>query len=339
VDELSRQRDELNESVRRIGDAFASGLDRSALLEIVAESAVAACEADYARVHLVHAPDSGIEVGPAPGAEARKAQRAAEESALRKGGLAEARRGVAHAMAHPVAPAGDGAEPSVMSVCRDEGPEFSAQQREVLRYLVGQAGVSIENISLHEQVSEQAVTDELTGIANNRALRRWLDTEIDRAGRFGHTLSLLLLDLDDFKQVNDTLGHLQGDEVLRVVGRVLQRESRGIDAPARYGGEEFAVGLPETGPQGAVEVAERIRARLEGTEIPMVEDEEGGTMRVTASIGVATLPDVAEDARGLVAAADEALYRAKAAGKNRVELTSSEKVERAAKGEAKPRRT
>lgn len=337
VDALHRQRDELNESVRRIGDAFASGLDRSALLEIVAETAVSACEADYARVHLAHAPDGGIEAGPAPAGESRGALRAAEEAALRRGGLAEARRGTAHALAHPLSGVDDGAEPGVMSVCRDDGPAFSPEQHEVLRYLVGQASVSIENISLHEQVSEQAVTDELTGLSNNRALRRWLDTEVDRAGRFGHRLSFLLLDLDDFKQVNDTHGHLQGDEVLRTVGRVLRRESRGIDEPARYGGEEFAVGLPETGPEGAAEVAGRVRARMEATDIPMVEGEAGRTMRVTASVGVATLPDCAADARELVAAADEALYRAKAGGKNRVEQAPGGAA--AAKGEGQARRT
>ena len=123
---------------------------------------------------------------------------------------------------------------------------------------------SIENIALHELVSEQAVTDELTGLSNNRAFRELIAKEAARAERFGHELSLIMLDIDDFKQVNDTYGHLQGDEVLRMVGRDPRRPSRAaIDEPARYGGEEFVVALPETGLEGALELAERIRARIE----------------------------------------------------------------------------
>ena len=95
--------------------------------------------------------------------------------------------------------------------------------------------------------------------------------ESARAARFKHDLSLVILDIDNFKQVNDTHGHLQGDEVLRVIGKILAEESRGIDAPARYGGEEFVVALPETDTEGALEVAERIRERIEAASIPMVE--------------------------------------------------------------------
>jgi diguanylate cyclase (GGDEF)-like protein len=248
----------------------------------------------------------------------RAAMRAAESEALRGGGTGEASRGNAHALAHTLTRAGDPTIVGVMAVGRSEGWGFSSEQREVLRYLVGQVAVSIENIGLHELVSEQAVTDELTGLANKRGFRDWIETEFARAERFGHELSLLMLDIDNFKAVNDTHGHLQGDEVLRTIGRILQRESRGIDQPARYGGEEFSVGLPETAPKGAAELAERIRARIEETEIPMVSG--GGSMRITASLGVATMPDAADEVTGLVGAADEALYGAKRAGKNRVEV-------------------
>ena len=127
---------------------------------------------------------------------------------------------------------------------------------------------SIENIALHELVSEQAVTDELTGLSNNRRFRELIAKEAARAERFGHELSLIMLDIDDFKQINDTYGHLQGDKVLRMVGRVLQLESRGVDEPARYGGEEFAVALPETGLEGALDLAERVRARIESEQVP-----------------------------------------------------------------------
>jgi diguanylate cyclase (GGDEF)-like protein len=175
---------------------------------------------------------------------------------------------------------------------------------------------SIENIALHELVSEQAVTDELTGLANQRAFREFMAREEERAHRFGHELSLIMLDIDDFKQVNDEHGHLQGDEVLRTLGRILADESRGIDEPARYGGEEFAVALPETGLPGAVELGERIRARIESERIRGVNGTS--PLRVTASVGAASMPASAENVRDLIAAADAALYAAKRSGKNRV---------------------
>jgi len=160
------------------------------------------------------------------------------------------------------------------------------------------------------------VTDELTGLSNQRRFRELMAKEDERAHRFGHDLSLLILDIDDFKQVNDTHGHLRGDDVLRMVGRVLSQESRGIDEPARYGGEEFAVALPETGLAGAVELAERIRARIESERVTGVDGQ--AALRVTASVGAASMPVSAADTRDLIAAADAALYEAKRSGKNRV---------------------
>jgi diguanylate cyclase (GGDEF)-like protein len=183
----------------------------------------------------------------------------------------------------------------------------------------------VENVSLHEMVSQQAVTDELTGLANNRALREWLAREAARAQRFGHDLSLLMLDIDDFKQVNDTYGHLQGDAVLRMVGQVLESEARAVDQPARYGGEEFVVALPETDTEGAAGLAERIRSRLAAEQVPRVDGE--GPIGVTASIGVASIPATARDVRELIAVADAALYEAKRAGKDRVAAAESDVAE------------
>ena len=203
----------------------------------------------------------------------------------------------------------------VMTVAR-QGEQFSHAERDVFLYLVGQVSSSIENIALHELVSEQAVTDELTGLSNNRRFRELISKEAARAQRFGHELSLLMVDLDDFKRINDTYGHLQGDEVLRMIGAVLSSESRGVDEPARYGGEEFVVALPETGLAGAVELAERIRARIESEAIPRLEGS--GSLRITASVGAASIPESADTARTLIAAADAALYEAKRSGKNRV---------------------
>jgi diguanylate cyclase (GGDEF)-like protein len=122
--------------------------------------------------------------------------------------------------------------------------------------------------------------------------------------------------------------------VLRRIARALDSESRWVDEPARYGGEEFAIALPETGQQGAVEVGERVRSRIEAEEIPLVSGK--GTIKVTASIGMATLPGSANDVETLVAAADAALYESKRAGKNRVTAAERPPVDRRAPKAAKP---
>jgi diguanylate cyclase (GGDEF)-like protein len=316
MDELRSQRLEIERSVKRIGEAFASGLDREALLEIVVETTIGACSAEYGLIALSGRVGAEAEAGSASDA-VQEAALAAEEQALRDREVVEASRDGAHAMSGPLSHLGRPADAlGAMTVARS-GAEFSRDEHDVFRYLVGQASASVENVALHEMVSQQAVTDELTGLANNRALRDWLDREAARAGRFRHDLSLLMLDIDDFKRVNDTYGHLQGDAVLRRIGRILTLEARAVDQPARYGGEEFVVGLPETDIQGAEELAERIRARIEATSIPLVGGN--GEITVTASVGVASIPATASDAHNLVGAADAALYEAKRAGKNRVE--------------------
>jgi diguanylate cyclase (GGDEF)-like protein len=316
--QLRRQRVEIERSVQRIGGAVASGLDRDALLTIMVETAVGACEAEYGIVAASGRAGAEVEFG--QGSEQlRDVALAAEHQALRDGGLAEAQRDGTYAMSSVLGAVGSPDSIGVMTIART-GRAFTLGERDVFVYLLGQAAASVENVALHELVSEQAVTDELTGLSNNRAFRDAIVKEAARARRFGHDLSLLMLDVDDFKQVNDAHGHPQGDAVLRAIGRVLDEESRGIDEPARYGGEEFAVALPETGTAGALEVAERIRSRIEGEPVGRVNGD--GELWVTASIGVATLPGDAEDAGDLVAAADAALYAAKRAGKNRVETAT-----------------
>jgi diguanylate cyclase (GGDEF)-like protein len=176
--------------------------------------------------------------------------------------------------------------------------------------------VSIENVDLHETISMQAVTDELTGLYNLRHFHDSLDTELERSRRFGTNVGLVMLDIDDFKRINDTFGHQQGDLVLIEVARVLRNLSRDIDEPARYGGEEMAVVLPQTDVGGAELLAERMRAAVEELAIDRLDGK--GPLTVTASFGVASLPQSARDKASLIAEADAALYRAKRAGKNRV---------------------
>ncbi len=191
------------------------------------------------------------------------------------------------------------------------------RESELLEYLTGQAIVSIENADLHETVQRQAVTDELTGLSNVRSLHAGLDREIERGRRFNSPVGLVMVDIDDFKMVNDEYGHQQGDEVLTAVAGVLRELSRDIDLPARYGGEELAVVLPQTDAEGAAQVAERMREAIEACRIPSLDGNQ--PLRVTASFGVAEIPGSADDKAALIAAADAALYRAKRSGKNRVE--------------------
>lgn len=168
----------------------------------------------------------------------------------------------------------------------------------------------------NQRLQELAVTDALTGLANRRALTERLGLEIDRARRSEQPLSLLLIDIDHFKRLNDTLGHLEGDAALVAVARILAEGRRVEDLIARFGGEEFAMLLPGTRSEDAKVVAERVRAAVEtGTA--------GGVTACTISVGCASLPEHASDARELLLAADRALYEAKAAGRNRVCVASA----------------
>ena len=267
--QLRRQRDEIEAATHRIGEAFASGLDRQALLEIVLEASLTACQAEYGMIALGGTSGGEVERG-TPTAELRDAILVGEERSTREGRLLETKHGDIVVLSSPLGVAGEPARRGgVMSVAR-AGEPFNAAERDIFGYLLNQISVSIENVSLHELVSQQAVTDDLTGLSNTRRFRDLLEKEAARAKRFGHELALLMLDLDDFKQINDAYGHLQGDEVLRRVARSLDVESRGFDEPCRWGGEEFAIALPETDITGALDVAERVRARIEAQVVERV---------------------------------------------------------------------
>jgi diguanylate cyclase (GGDEF)-like protein len=173
---------------------------------------------------------------------------------------------------------------------------------------------------LHQRVERQAVTDPLTGLWNRRHLAETLEREVHRSLRFGHPVSLIILDVDDFKQINDHEGHLQGDLVLERVADVVREGIRLIDVAARYGGDELAVILVETEREGALILGERLADRMRTTKVPI---RDGGSMGVTISLGVATIPDSADDLHSLVDAADRALLRAKRAGKNQIRAASA----------------
>ncbi len=317
LEELRRQRSQLEKSLQRLGDSFASNLDRDALLEIVLRSAVDGAGARAGRAVARTGADPSLReaarVGPT--GEFQRALAAAEEQALRSGNSGSGGANGVSALAHVLRGSDTGDEVlGVISIARGERP-FERGERDVFAYLARQAGVSIENVGLHEQVQRQALTDELTGLFNHRRFIETLGTEADRARRFGQSVGLVMVDLDDFKSVNDTYGHQQGDQVLRSVAALMRSYSREIDAPARYGGEELAVILPQTDVDGAYHLAERLRTGIANLDIPIVAGS--GHMRVTASLGTAALPGNAQDPERLIAAADAALYEAKRGGKNK----------------------
>jgi len=175
------------------------------------------------------------------------------------------------------------------------------------------AAIAIENARNFHKVQELTVLDDHTGLFNSRHMKRQLESEVVRATRFGHPVSLIFFDLDHFKRVNDTYGHPAGSQVLHEVGRLLLRTLRSTDVPVRYGGDEFVILMPETSKDQAVAAALRICAEI-GRE-PFLSDQAHGPIHLTASVGVAAFPDDARDPGNLLRKADEAMYRVKAAGR------------------------
>ena len=218
-------------------------------------------------------------------------------------------------------------------------PELLARVRATLRIHKLQEELRVSN----ERLARLAVTDELTNLANRRGFLRELEDELMRARRFGHSLALLLFDLDRFKAINDNWGHARGDTVLQQFARVLEEHSRRVDKIGRLGGEEFVVLLPNTGTDGAAIFAEKVREATQETEIRLAADNNNtNTIRVTVSAGVSVFapwaPDEAADfphshagaasessgnedihliALALLRVADTCLYQAKNAGRNR----------------------
>lgn len=190
------------------------------------------------------------------------------------------------------------------------GPEEAA----TLALLATVAVPSLEASRRLRTASERAFTDPLTGLANRRAFDERLSHLLDTIDRYGGCVSLILVDIDHFKRVNDGYGHDAGDEVLRAMGQLVSTSVRTIDLAARFGGEEIAILLPKTGLDGARDLAERLRREIANRAV-RVRDQD---LRITASFGVACYPETSEDSRVLFTNADAALYEAKASGRNQV---------------------
>ncbi len=202
----------------------------------------------------------------------------------------------------------------VLEILKLEPAAFTRDDLRTLTIIANQAAFAIRNAHLYSEVMQLAITDSVTGLGNHRLFKEVLANELARAKRYGRQLSLLMLDIDHFKKINDYYGHQMGDSVLMELGRQLKALIRNTDLAARYGGEEFCLILPETGPVEAMASAERIRRKVD-------EKKFVGSLRLTVSIGVATYPRHATDLDGLIRAADSACYEAKGQGRNLVVLS------------------
>jgi diguanylate cyclase (GGDEF)-like protein len=191
------------------------------------------------------------------------------------------------------------------------GRNWEDEEELMVKTVSDQLAVAISHARLFRQVQTQAMTDALTGLYNHRYFQERLERELKLADRNDDKVSLILLDLDHLKRINDSLGHRAGDSALCHVARLMQTTVRGVDICARYGGEEFVVILPQCDREGAIMVAERLRESIASTPVQKIG-------QVTASIGVATYPSSARSKEELVEMSDRAMYLAKAAGRNRV---------------------
>jgi len=204
----------------------------------------------------------------------------------------------------------------VIAVQSTDASAFGPEHQRLLEGLALQIAAALQNAHLYEL----AMVDGLTGLYVRRYFDARIEEEVERSKRYGSAFSVVMMDVDDFKVLNDTYGHLVGDRVLRAISNVVKAQMRGVDTAARYGGEEITVILPRTEMVGAYSLAERIREAIAELRLT-TDDEPPKVLTVTASLGIAAYPESkAVDGTDLVRRADRALYRAKKTGKNRVEL-------------------
>ncbi len=210
----------------------------------------------------------------------------------------------------------DGSVIGVIEVVkRTKTEHFTKEDLNLLMRLVDHAALAIERASLYQKMAELSVTDDLTKLFNTRYLNRTLEIEISRADRHLSSLSVIFMDIDHFKVINDNFGHLTGSKLLVEMGQLLIKGLRTVDIVARYGGDEFVIVLPQTAPSAAVMIAERIRKTIEKN---IFLRKEGYSLNLTASFGVASYPESATSKEDLLRIADEAMYRVKYQTRNGV---------------------
>lgn len=337
VGELRKSRDELRRGLDRLGATLSSTHDLEGMFGVILDTAAITLGAKAGAVYLLSPSGRDVRL------EVARGYQAPERAALRIGeGIAgRSAAGISVLLPSerdPVSPSRpvEPAAPTAIAVPLIRGdrtmgvlalygrstPEpFVHDDVATLGSFAAQASVAVENVLLHKEAQRLSITDGLTGVWNRRYLQLTLTKEIERAQRFDRPLSVLMMDIDHFKLVNDAHGHQVGDEALVELTRRTMSTIRGqIDALARYGGEEFIVVLPETPRDGARVVADKILSVIRHR--PFVEDGDGG-VPLTVSIGVAAFPEDGSTADELVRAADLAMYRAKEAGRDRVVVAQS----------------
>jgi diguanylate cyclase (GGDEF)-like protein len=212
-----------------------------------------------------------------------------------------------------------GLDPNPSTALPSLGPSLMLAVRTVLE----PAAIALDNAIALQKAEALSVTDDLTRLYNSRYLNQALRREAKRASRSGRPLSLLFLDLDGFKMVNDNHGHLAGSKALAETAAIIRGCARETDVVARFGGDEFALILPDTGQDGALQVASRIRDRVGAAQFLA---SEGLSLHLTVSVGVATLPDTVGSAEELLRAADAAMYHVKASGKNGIQAFTTKET-------------
>jgi diguanylate cyclase (GGDEF)-like protein len=310
----AEQLERLQVAIHRVARSLDDGLDSRATLDVALGTAVDAVGAAAGRARLAgsfHA-RTFEPVPPEPGARASEALLAVERAALIGRPEREFHSGW-WAMGTPLlARREPDADPiGAIAVCR-RGKPFSREDEDLFEYIAAQASVTLEAIAMHERLVALAVRDDLTGLGNHRHFQEALEELVGAAQAAGEPLSVLLVDLDDFRNVNTRFGHRVGDEVLSAVGRAVRQRCRMVDVAARYAGQQIAVALPGVDLDGAVTVADAIRADIAAI------DPRAGRLKITASVGIVELSDRVASREGLIFAVEEALDEAKRAGKDHV---------------------
>jgi diguanylate cyclase (GGDEF)-like protein len=374
VQALTASRDQMRGHLAILGETLSSTHDLHRILQVILRTALAATGArsglvlltDPAGTQLIaqcgvgltgvwDVPDDELRTRRLPvGAGVLGAVAAAGEARRGHGALASAEPPCRTYVAVPIcapAPVGDPlvlddqpvtAVPAALGVLalydRVGGEMFDDTDLHTLRTFAGQAGVAVHNVRIHEEAQRLSLTDPLTGLWNYRYLRESLRREVERASRFGRMLTVLVLDLDHFKEVNDTYGHAAGDTVLGEFARRIRVGLREVDVAFRQGGEEFVVLLPETDAYGGTIVAERLGAAVRSHPVP-VEGRRAGApeeVAISVSIGIAVYPEHGATAQRVLDAADDALYAAKKAGRDTYRLAGSTDVIKSSVSQAVP---